>query len=267
MIKNNSQLIQSQERLKKIQNELNEYRKDANNLTHKSLTISLEYEEEKIQNEILEYSRLKELSFEAAVTSVLNKHVLLDNIGELLAKLRIAAKLSQADLADRLDWEQANVSRFENESYSGQTVSKIVEYASALDIWLHVVPSLNDEIDTKINKKVELRSIWKKSIDDSMVIRGSVFNRDVVLHGTFEDAYSSFNEQISDLQQLQQLNVQISGPYSILTGTQGIISMSDTDDDDVLSTTHQMFLSKKLSNRGIEMKPSTISDDKKPQKV
>jgi transcriptional regulator with XRE-family HTH domain len=48
-------------------------------------------------------------------------------------------------MAELLGWEQSNLSRFENENYSSQTISKIVEFASALGIYLHVTPSLTEE--------------------------------------------------------------------------------------------------------------------------
>jgi transcriptional regulator with XRE-family HTH domain len=88
---------------------------------------------------------------------VLNKPILIDNISELLSKLRIAANLSQHEMADKLGWEQSNLSRFENENYNSQTISKIVEYVSALGVWLHITPSLTEEIKPE-NKMVKLRN-------------------------------------------------------------------------------------------------------------
>jgi transcriptional regulator with XRE-family HTH domain len=109
-------------------------------------------------DKIIEYKKLKELPFTDAITSLLSRPVLIDNIGELLAKLRIAAKLSQSDIAQRLGWQQSNLSRFESENYNSQTINKIVEYASLLGVWLHVQPSLTEEAEIKGKKKPEIKA-------------------------------------------------------------------------------------------------------------
>jgi transcriptional regulator with XRE-family HTH domain len=107
-------------------------------------------EEEELKEEIEEYRIIREVNLEEAVSGILSEHVLIDNIGPLLAKLRIAAKMTQEDLANELGWEQSNLSRFENESYSSQTIGKVVEYTSALGVWLLVKPSLSDVGETPV---------------------------------------------------------------------------------------------------------------------
>src|SRR3990172_9078299 len=142
MIKSSAQLKNAEERLVSIQKLLAENSQKYSGLELEVYNMGLVIEEKNLLDQIIEYKKLKELPFPDAVISLLRKPVLIDNIGELLAKLRIAAKLSQSEMAQRLGWEQSNLSRFESENYNSHTINKIVEYASLLGVWLHVHPSL-----------------------------------------------------------------------------------------------------------------------------
>jgi transcriptional regulator with XRE-family HTH domain len=157
MIKNDNQLRRAEERLSSINREIEEYQQTIPGIEKELFILPLVDEEQKIKDEISEYKSLRDLPFKDAVNLILQQPVLIENISELLAKLRIAAKLTQEEMAQLLQWEQANVSRFENENYSSQTIGKIVEFVNSLGIWLHVYPSLTEQT-TKITIKKEVVS-------------------------------------------------------------------------------------------------------------
>src|SRR3990172_7129284 len=145
MIKNNRQLKIAQSKLAEIKQQIEEYHKQYSGVELDLYITPLCYQEAELQRSIEEYLELRRLNFKDAIKGPLDKPFLLDNISELLAKLRIAAKMTQGELADLLGWEQSNLARFESENYSSQTIAKVVEYASALDVWLHVIPSLTEK--------------------------------------------------------------------------------------------------------------------------
>jgi transcriptional regulator with XRE-family HTH domain len=153
MIKNENQLNRANERQEEILALLNEYQQEYDGIERDFLVLPLIDEVEEIRNEIEEYIQLRTLPFESAVSETLSKPTLIDDIGELLAKLRLAAKLTQTELSERLGWEQPNLSRFESDNYSSQTIGKTVEFASELGVRLYVIPSLSelDDAPFKIN--------------------------------------------------------------------------------------------------------------------
>ncbi|MCJ7585543.1 MAG: helix-turn-helix domain-containing protein [Anaerolineales bacterium] len=144
IIKNIAQLKSSEARRETVCKELEEY-SGYTGIQYEFYVRPLIIEMQELDRQINEFKELTHLPFEQAIIDVLSKPVLVDNISELLAKLRIAAKKTQAEMAELLGWEQSNLSRFENETYSSQTISKIVEFASALKIYLQVMPSLTEE--------------------------------------------------------------------------------------------------------------------------
>jgi transcriptional regulator with XRE-family HTH domain len=146
MIKNNAQLKSAERTLESIRLSINEYRGKYSDAELDFYVGPMEIEVEELESQIEEYRRLIELPFEQAVKQI--NPILLDNISEVLAKIRISAKLTQAEMAERLGWEQANLSRFENENYTSQTISKIIEFASSIGVWLHIIPTLTEELNT-----------------------------------------------------------------------------------------------------------------------
>jgi transcriptional regulator with XRE-family HTH domain len=146
MIKNNTQLTRAFARLRAVRQQIEDFQNRFSGTELKILTIPLQDEAEELEAEISEYQALCELSLEEAVQGPLKEPILLDNIGELLAKLRIAADFTQEELAIQLGWQQSNLSRFENENYHSQTMAKVVEYASSLGVWLHITPSLTEKL-------------------------------------------------------------------------------------------------------------------------
>ena len=172
MIKNSVQLKRAEERFASIRQTLEEYNKKFSGIELELYTAPLIIEENSLLEQIAEYKKIKSLPFVEAINSVLDKPILLDNVSELLSKLRIAAKLSQAEMAEKLGWEQSNLSRFESENYSSQTVNKIVEYASSLGVWLHIRPSLLEEpivSEEKIRNVKTNKILWSDMDSTSLL--------------------------------------------------------------------------------------------------
>lgn len=144
MIKNEAQLVRVSARISQIRDEIEQIRLAAAPDSAEFFAAPLETELSNLQDQVREYNALRNLAFEDAVAYIAQKPVLIENISELLTKLRIAAKFSQRQLADRLRWRQSNLSRFENENYSGQTLAKVSEFVRPLGVWLHVSPSLTE---------------------------------------------------------------------------------------------------------------------------
>jgi transcriptional regulator with XRE-family HTH domain len=145
MIKNNTQLKTAERILESVRQSINEYRGKYSDAELDFYVGPMDIEVEELESQIKEYRKLIDLPFEQAVKQI--NPILLDNISELLAKIRISAKLTQAEMAERLGWEQANLSRFENENYTSQTMSKIIEFASSIGVWLHIIPTLTEELN------------------------------------------------------------------------------------------------------------------------
>lgn len=159
MIKNNRQLASGLKRIKEIENKLHELdKKGYEDVEIGILAGYLKAELKELKTQIEEYEELVRDTLDESVRGRLRKPILLDEIGELLAKLRIAAGLTQKDIADLLGWKQSNVSRFESEDYQSQTIAKVAEYADSLGVWLYVVPELEElgeEITYRKNSHVE----------------------------------------------------------------------------------------------------------------
>lgn len=144
MIKNETQLRQAQERCEEIRQIIEDVAQQYSGTRRRIMESGFVEELAERREEIREYRRLRKLDLGAAIRGPLSeKPMLLDNINEFLTKLRIAADLTQEEIAERLGWHQPNVSRFESENYGGQTISKVVEYADGLGIWLYLAASLS----------------------------------------------------------------------------------------------------------------------------
>ena len=145
MIKSQYQSLQAQSRLEEISRQIETLPLDFSGMELEILRNPLVSEANELKEEITEFQQLMQLTLEQAVQGILQKPVSLENIGELLAKLRMATGLTQESLANMLGWHQSNLSRFESENYHSQTIAKVVEYADALDVWLYVAPSLDEK--------------------------------------------------------------------------------------------------------------------------
>lgn len=142
MIKNDGQLVQARIQLQKVRQDIGNLRERYTGLELQLLANPMIQFAAEIEAEITEFQELKGLDLEEAIGVALGAPTPIGNIGRLLARLRIAAGLTQSELASRLQWQQPNLSRFESETYNAQTVAKVVQYASALGVWLSVAASL-----------------------------------------------------------------------------------------------------------------------------
>jgi transcriptional regulator with XRE-family HTH domain len=155
MIKNNIQLRRAKARYQRVCQQLAGLGERFSGTELEIFGTGLAEEVRELEDEIAEYEELRALNLGEAIQGPLSKPALLENVGELLAKLRIAADFTQSELAARLGWQQPNLSRFESENYNSQTIAKVVEYASVLGVWLHVAPSLTEEV-TEIRYRGEI---------------------------------------------------------------------------------------------------------------
>lgn len=164
MIRNDSQLKKAQHRLHTVEQLVAELK---DKYSGQDLFIRVDPlidEIAELRSEVREFLELRQVSLEDAVSGILRKPILLDNIGQLLSKLRIAAGLTQAEVADQLEWHQSNVSRFESDSYSSHNLSKVLDYADALGVWLHILPSMEEEVEAlpfQMHDFFQYPLIWK----------------------------------------------------------------------------------------------------------
>ena len=149
MIKNDRQLLRARRRVDELKVRISELRQEYSGLARELHTTPLESSLNQIEHQITEYEELTNSSLAEATDGNLKKPHLIEDTAKLLTKLRIAAGLTQSEMAERLGWQQSNLSRFESDNYCGQTLSKIAEYADALEVWLYVVPEM-DEVPKKI---------------------------------------------------------------------------------------------------------------------
>jgi transcriptional regulator with XRE-family HTH domain len=154
MIKSDAQLRQAQERLRNLQVEREQLLARHGGHAPAYLLNEIDGDRRQIESEIREHQMLKQLPLEQAIGLIAQKPVLLENVGELLAKLRIAAKLTQEQLAQRLGWEQSNVSRFESNAYSSQTIGKVSEYLDGIGVMLYVSPGSLSPVQNVVSADV-----------------------------------------------------------------------------------------------------------------
>ena len=144
MIKNDIQMKRVLARINQLLEEISDLELGPAGPETDFFVSHLQKELESLRAGVRQYDSLRTQPFGVAIDTELREPVLLENVGSLLAKLRIASKLSQAEMAEKLGWHQSNLSRFESDNYSSQTLSKISQYVSALGVWLQVVPSLTE---------------------------------------------------------------------------------------------------------------------------
>lgn len=146
MIKNEIQLSQAKAKNREFLQRISRLRKSHSGIELSILAGPLISMSRELDEKIAEYKKLRQQSLDEAILDSRQEPLTLGNIGLLLSRLRISTGLTQAELAEKLGWHQSNLSRFESETYDSQTISKVVEYASALGVWLYVVPSLTAEL-------------------------------------------------------------------------------------------------------------------------
>ena len=173
MIKNNLQARRVETRLNELKSEISQMEARYSGEELDFWAGYLKNEMVSLESELNEYQLLQQLPFKEAIEGPLREPVLLENIGELLGKLRIAAKLTQDEMAEKLGWQQPNLSRFEGENYSSQTIAKITEFIGALGVYLHVMPSLAENSPNIIYKPVKMLEHPSAEITDDFSTTGT----------------------------------------------------------------------------------------------
>lgn len=175
MIRNDNQLRSAKKSLKEIVRGIKKIRED--HFSDKLLDlfiIPLLDHKFQIEDEINTFVFLRDSPFEEGIKYLSENPGIIENIGELLTMLRIAAKVTQSELAENLGWSQSNISRFESENYSSQTIKKIVEYSSKLGVWLNISPSLSEKLISapsikKFNTMITSAVTWGESISEKLI--------------------------------------------------------------------------------------------------
>lgn len=87
---------------------------------------------EQLENEIREYGWLRK----ATPAQVLRRFPLvrMEEVGQYLARLRIASVMSQEELARRVGCKQPDIARLEDADYQGHTARTLKAVAEALDV-------------------------------------------------------------------------------------------------------------------------------------
>jgi len=139
MIKNDRQYEYTKRKLYEFEEDLKAIRKKYSSDKNKVALLSQGYIEHiaQLKAEIEEYEKMKR----TPLPKVLRIHNL-DEISPQLVRLRIARRLTQAQLAARIGCKQADVSRLEREDYQGYTISQLKKIAASLnaEIELDLIP-------------------------------------------------------------------------------------------------------------------------------
>lgn len=139
MIKNDRQCNYSKKKLQELEEDLKTLRKKYSFDPNKVALLGQGYIEHiaQLNSEIEEYRKMKK----EPLPQVLRIHNT-DEISHQLVRLRIARKLTQAQLASRIGCKQADVSRLEQEEYQGYTINLLKKIAAGLGakIELDLIP-------------------------------------------------------------------------------------------------------------------------------
>lgn len=128
MIKNEKQYQVTKSRLNDFKVSLKELEKEGYPLLKKLHYKALQSQINKFEKEIEEYELLKEGSLNYLYANDLSE------ISEILIKARIANRLTQAELAERLKLKEQQIQRYEISNYSTANFNRIIEIAYALEL-------------------------------------------------------------------------------------------------------------------------------------
>lgn len=78
-----------------------------------------------------------------------------DNIGRLLIKARLAAKISQKELADRLGIEEKVLQKYEDRDYQEVALVRVIEVMQALGIKISGAATLEFEAETAASDRLQ----------------------------------------------------------------------------------------------------------------
>jgi HTH-type transcriptional regulator / antitoxin HigA len=99
---------------------------------------ALKSEHEELMDQIAEYERIKSAPASELIAESL------EELPDVLIKARIAQKLSQKDLAQRLGLKEQQIQRYEAERYQSASLHRIAEIAKALQLRCNIQADVMD---------------------------------------------------------------------------------------------------------------------------
>lgn len=179
MIRNSMQSTNVKSRIEKLKKEINTLIHEFKGNELQAYVVPIANEIRELERQISRYEKITSGTLVDAVRYLQDSPTPIANIGELMTCLRIANKLTQEQMAAKLGWHQSNLSRFESENYSAQTIKNVVEYAGALGISLKVVPHVPITLNagTSLYKTFRETVLGKvETLDTNIKTDGSLFS-------------------------------------------------------------------------------------------
>ena len=135
MIKNDRQYEYAKSRLHKFDEDLAAIRKKYSSDKNKVALLSQGYIEHiaQLKAEVDEYKKMKRAPLPHRLRAYDPSE-----ISHQLVRLRLARRLTQAELATRIGCKQADISRLEREDYQGYTISQLKKIAESLDAEIEI---------------------------------------------------------------------------------------------------------------------------------
>jgi len=189
MIKNDRQYEYSKKKLHELEKDLRATRKEYHSDKNKVALLSQGYIEHIIQfkDEIKEYEDMVKAPF----PEVLPIHNL-NKISRSIVRLRIARKITQEELAQRVGCKQSDISRLESDDYCGYTIGQLDKIMASLDvkIVLNLIPK---EIAIAEQERRERKEL-KKDIELASAAYTKWTTRKI---GIFQEPSTEGNDEIS----------------------------------------------------------------------
>jgi ribosome-binding protein aMBF1 (putative translation factor) len=110
-----------------------ENKKQENPILFETQRSALESQLDELQEELAEYEALMVHGKGEPLMFEVNS---LEAVPQILIKARIAAKLSQKDLAERLGLKEQQIQRYEATEYASANLARVIEVSQALGIRL-----------------------------------------------------------------------------------------------------------------------------------
>lgn len=137
MIKSDQERRTTQDLIEKFAHNLGELHERARGWKNKALVEAHQSQLAYLEAEAREYDRLKSTLQESD-----RADIVLDSLEELprfLVKARIIMGLTQEQLAERLEWKQQQIQRYEATEYKGISFARLVKVAHAIGIEIRSV--------------------------------------------------------------------------------------------------------------------------------
>jgi ribosome-binding protein aMBF1 (putative translation factor) len=140
MIKNERQYRITKAQAQKFEQALSDLasitddKKQENPILFEAQRSALESQLDELREELAEYEALMVHGKDKPLMFEVNS---LEAVPQILIKARIAAKLSQKDLAERLGLKEQQIQRYEATDYASANLSRVIEVSQALGVRLH----------------------------------------------------------------------------------------------------------------------------------